>query len=98
MGGPMQPQGHLQVLTALLDGEETLQNALDRPRWRYREDGTIAVEARMDPVVTTKLARRGHDVRVATPGHFGGGQLARFDGGTLSGGTEPRKDGTVGTS
>jgi gamma-glutamyltranspeptidase/glutathione hydrolase len=97
MGGFMQPQGHLQVLAGLLDGDETLQTALDRPRWRYREDGSLAVEARMDPVLQTKLARRGHDVRVGTPGLFGGGQLARYDRGTLSGATEPRKDGTVAT-
>ncbi|MFB6218207.1 MAG: gamma-glutamyltransferase [Halobacteriaceae archaeon] len=96
--GDVEPRaGRGPDLAGLLDGGLTLQNALDRPRWRYREDGSLAVEARLDPVVQTKLARRGHDVRVAPPGLFGGGQLARYDAGTLSGATEPRKDGTVAT-
>lgn len=95
MGGFMQPQGHLQVLSAMVDHDDSLQAALDRPRWCYRSDGTLAVEARMDDRLTTKLARRGHDVVVEAPEAFGGGQIARNDDGVLSGATEPRKDGTV---
>ncbi|MFB6157466.1 MAG: gamma-glutamyltransferase family protein [Haloferacaceae archaeon] len=94
MGGYMQPQGHLQVLTNLVDGGLPLQAALDRPRWRYREDGTLAVEDRMARL-GTKLARRGHDVRLLPPGEFGGAQIVRSNGDVLSGATEPRKDGTV---
>ncbi|MBV0925531.1 gamma-glutamyltransferase family protein [Halomicroarcula limicola] len=95
MGGYMQPQGHVQVLSNLLDREMPLQAALDEPRWRYREDGTLAVEARFDGDVTSKLVRRGHDVRVDVPLQFGGAQIARWNDGVLSGATEPRKDGTV---
>ncbi|WP_318568049.1 gamma-glutamyltransferase family protein [Salinigranum marinum] len=93
MGGFMQPQGHVQVVSNLADRDLPVQRALDEPRWRYREDGTLAVEERLPGA--TKLARRGHDVRVLPPGQFGGAQLARNDDGTLSGATEPRKDGTV---
>nr|WP_197431201.1 gamma-glutamyltransferase family protein [Halorubrum sp. CBA1125] len=96
MGGYVQPQGHLQVLSAIVDHGLTLQDALDLPRWFYRESGNLAVEARMDPTLVTELARRGHDVTVETPDLFGGGQIARTEGGTLSGATDPRKDGTVG--
>jgi gamma-glutamyltranspeptidase/glutathione hydrolase len=74
-----------------------LQAALDAPRWRYREDGTLAVEERMPDGLATKLARRGHDVRVLPPLQFGGAQVVRDDAGTLSAATEPRKDGHVGT-
>ena len=95
MGGYMQPQGHLQVLSHLLDGDRSLQAALDAPRWRYREDGRLAVESRFDPEVLTALARRGHDVTVAPPSAFGGGQLVRNREGVLSGATEPRKDGVA---
>ncbi|WP_276273714.1 gamma-glutamyltransferase family protein [Haloarcula litorea] len=95
MGGYMQPQGHVQVLSHLLDRDLPLQAALDEPRWRYREDGTLAVEARFDADVTSKLVRRGHDVGVDLPPRFGGAQIARWTDGTLSGATEPRKDGTA---
>jgi gamma-glutamyltranspeptidase/glutathione hydrolase len=36
-------------------------------------------------------------VAVLPPALFGGAQAVRNDGGTLSGGTEPRKDGQVAT-
>jgi gamma-glutamyltranspeptidase/glutathione hydrolase len=97
MGGFMQPQGHVQVVSNLVDCDHPLQRALDEPRWRYREDGTLAVEERLGAGRRhqTKLARRGHDVRVLPASMFGGAQLARARDGVLSGATEPRKDGTV---
>ena len=95
MGGYMQPQGHVQVLSNLLDYDQPLQTALDAPRWRYRADGTLGIEERLPQGVASKLARRGHDVRVLPPELFGGAQAVRNDGGTLSGATEPRKDGHV---
>jgi len=95
MGGYMQPQGHVQVLSNLVDYDMPLQAALDAPRWRYREDGTVALEARLVEGIAPKLARRGHDVRVEPPRSFGGSQVVRNRGGTLSGATEPRKDGHV---
>jgi gamma-glutamyltranspeptidase/glutathione hydrolase len=95
MGGYMQPQGHVQVIANLVDYGMGLQAALDAPRWRYRADGSLAIEERLPAGVPSKLARRGHDVRVLPPGLFGGAQAVRNDGGTLSGATEPRKDGQV---
>ncbi len=95
MGGFMQPQGHVQVLSHLLDDGVPLQAALDAPRWRYLESGELGVEARIGDRLATKLARRGHDVTVLPPARFGGAQIVRNDGGTLSGATEPRKDGSA---
>jgi gamma-glutamyltranspeptidase/glutathione hydrolase len=96
MGGFMQPQGHVQVVTSLVDEGMTPQQALDSPRWRYRENGRLAVEARIDAGLQNALARKGHDVSVLRPGMFGGAQFVRRDAdGVLSGATEPRKDGTV---
>ena len=95
MGGYMQPQGHLQTLVGMLDDGLSLQAALDRPRWRYREDGRLAVEARTPASVQNGLRRRGHDLEVLLPGMFGGAQVVRNRDGALSGATEPRKDGTV---
>jgi len=96
MGGYMQPQGHLQTLVRMLDDGESLQAALDAPRWRYRENGRLAVEARTPTAVQHGLVRRGHDLEVLPPGLFGGAQVVRNEGGTLSAATEPRKDGTAG--
>ncbi|WP_436348513.1 gamma-glutamyltransferase family protein [Natronorubrum sp. FCH18a] len=93
MGGYMQPQGHLQIISNLVDYDVPLQAALDAPRWRYRESGTLGVEERLPN--QTKLARKGHDVGVLPPSMFGGAQIVRKRGDTLSGATEPRKDGTV---
>ena len=97
MGGFMQPQGHLQVIANIVDYDLPLQAALDLPRWRYREDGTLGVEERIDAddELLTKLTRKGHDVRVLYPGLFGGAQIVRNRDGTLSGATEPRKDGNA---
>jgi gamma-glutamyltranspeptidase/glutathione hydrolase len=95
MGGYMQPQGHVQVLANLLDYDMGLQAALDAPRWRYRADGSLAVEERMPAGIASKLARRGHDVRVLPGLRFGGAEAARWNDGTLSGAAEPRKDGHV---
>lgn len=95
MGGYMQPQGHLQVISNLVDYDMPLQRALDEPRWRYRESGALGIEARFDPNLQNKLVRRGHDLRVMTPRNFGGAQIVRNNGGVLSGATEPRKDGTA---
>jgi len=95
MGGYMQPQGHLQVLSNLLDYDMPLQAALDAPRWRYLENGSLAVEDRFPDGVVPKLVRRGHDVVVRPPSAFGGGEITRLADGVMSGATEPRKDGTA---
>jgi gamma-glutamyltranspeptidase/glutathione hydrolase len=96
MGGYMQPQGHVQTLSNVVDHGMTIQEALDAPRWRYREDGSLALEGRLATDVGASLDRMGHDVSVLHSGMFGGAQFVRNEDGTLSGATEPRKDGQVG--
>jgi gamma-glutamyltranspeptidase/glutathione hydrolase len=93
MGGYMQPQGHLQVLSNVVDYDMGLQKALDMPRWRYRESDQLAVEPHFDGQLANKLVRRGHEVVVQPPILFGGAQMVRTREGVLSGATEPRKDG-----
>jgi len=103
MGGFMQPQGHFQVMSAMLDDELNPQDALDRPRWCL-EDGTggsvLALEDGLPLKTMARLAELGHTVRPVTGrgrGLFGSGQIIRRDPytGVLFGGTDPRKDGTV---
>lgn len=98
MGGYMQPQGHVQVVTAMLEDQLNPQAALDMPRWKWTKGKTIEVEADFPNHLALALARRGHDiVKVADSISFGRGQiiLRDPDNGVLQGGTEPRTDGAV---
>ncbi|TKX69631.1 gamma-glutamyltransferase [Halorubrum sp. GN11GM_10-3_MGM] len=95
MGGYMQPQGHVQVISNLVDYDMPLQRALDEPRWRYRESGELALEPHFGGDAAEKLVRKDHDVRTLSPVMFGGAQIARNRDGVLSAATEPRKDGNA---
>jgi len=99
MGGFMQPQGHVQVGLALMQGYDP-QAALDLPRFCI-EDGTasggVALEEGIPLPVMAALAELGHPVRpVSGWGRalFGRGQvILRQNGGVLSAGSDPRADG-----
>jgi gamma-glutamyltranspeptidase/glutathione hydrolase len=96
MGGFMQPQGHVQVITNLLDFGMGYQQALDAPRWRVDEDDTLSTEAGFPAALRPALRRMGHRLTRATPAlsdTFGGGQIIARQDGILWGASEPRKDG-----
>ena len=96
MGGEMQPQGHLQVVSAMVDYGFNPQSALDAPRWRVEPDGVV-VEPETAAGTIEGLRDRGHRVAVA-PNRldFGRGQIIRrLESGVYAGGTEPRTDGVV---
>ena len=99
MGGPMQAQGHVQmVLRTQLWGQDP-QMAVDAPRWRVTEGREVACETTMPEATLVALQALGHDILLEAPDNafgFGGAQLIHClpDGG-YAGGTEPRKDGTV---
>ena len=63
MGGPMQPQGHFQVVRRVVDDADDPQAALDAPRWRVEEDGLVELEPGLEHLVPD-LRARGHDARV----------------------------------
>jgi gamma-glutamyltranspeptidase/glutathione hydrolase len=95
MGGQMQPQGHFQFVSNLVDFDMDVQSALEAPRFRIEEDHLLlALEPGFSPSVGEALARRGHGLST-TPTSFGGGQAIfihpEYD--TLIAGSEPRKDG-----
>ena len=96
MGGEMQPQGHLQVVSSMVDHGLDPQSALDAPRWRVVPDGVL-LEPGVGGAVIEGLRRRGHRVAVASDRlDFGRGQIiCRLDSGVYAGGTEPRTDGVV---
>ena len=100
MGGMMQPQGHLQVVVALLTGELDPQAALDRGRFRVEgmgEGGKVSLEDSITPEIMGELERRGHEVRIITGserGQFGVGQIIQLDeAGVCWAGSDPRGDG-----
>jgi gamma-glutamyltranspeptidase/glutathione hydrolase len=93
MGGPMQPQGHMQVVLRLVDHGDDPQAALDAPRWRV--DGGLDVQ--LEPGLwgsLDQLAALGHRVRRADVVHdFGVGQAILRLGDALIGGSDGRGDG-----
>ncbi|WP_310415488.1 gamma-glutamyltransferase [Mycoplana sp. BE70] len=93
MGGAYQPFGHAHVLTNMLDFGMDPQEALDAPRVFYR-DGVIEAESGVAAEVLSGLEALGHAVTGA-PEPLGGGQVVVIDweSGTLTGASDPRKDG-----
>jgi gamma-glutamyltranspeptidase / glutathione hydrolase len=93
MGGPMQPQGHAQMMIRMFDYDQNPQAACDAPRWQVFPGNVVGVEAGMDTDVMADLRSRGHDVQVMPPARFGGGQLIyKLDDG-YCGASDWRKDG-----
>jgi len=101
MGGFMQPQGHLQVVIAMLEDGFDPQAALDLPRFCIEAEhmvGPIALEEGISVQTMAALADMGHTVRPVSGwgrGMFGRGQIIRRDPatGVLCAGSDPRADG-----
>ena len=97
MGGPMQPQGHAQMLLrTLIEGHDP-QAAIDAPRWFVDDDGNVALERGWPDEIAQSLRARGHIVETDAPtGTFGGAQMIwKGDDGIYAGGSESRKDGAA---
>ncbi len=105
MGGDMQPQGHVQILTNIIDFGMNIQEAGDAARWRHSGNaeptgeksegiGTVEMESGFAPAVKDELAKRGYKIAPGT-GNFGGYQAILWDPKTRVywGATEMRKDG-----
>jgi len=98
MGGFMQPQGHLQVVSNLIDYGLTAQELMDAPRFRVSTNlRDVLVEQGIPPDAVNRLRAMGHQIAPPQPlsGKFGGGQiiLVGEGGETYLGGSDPRKDG-----
>jgi len=102
MGGFQQPQGHLQVVSNMVDHGMDSQAALDALRFSIDVvgDGAVSVEEDMPESTVAELRKRGHKVEVVG-GYdrpmFGGGQVISRDAetGVITAGSEPRKDGSA---
>ena len=94
MGGPIQPQGHVQLLTRLLDHGMNAQAAIDAPRWRWNRDGTLDIEPTAPAEWRTGLAALGHRIAAHDDTFdFGAGQcVMRCGDGSLAA-SDARRDG-----
>lgn len=94
MGGPMQPQGHLQVVSNLVDYHLNPQAAIDAPRWHFVRGNLLLLEPSVPDSVVEDLRDRAHEVRVSNREHlFGRGQIILKENGVFFAGSEPRTDG-----
>jgi gamma-glutamyltranspeptidase / glutathione hydrolase len=93
MGGPMQPQGHFQVVRRVVEDGDDPQAALDAPRWRVEEEGYVELEPGLAGQLRD-LRTRGHDARIGAVAHpFGVGQMILRLGDALVAGSDGRGDG-----
>lgn len=101
MGGYMQPQGHVQLVTALVDDRVGPQEALDRPRFYIdagAAGGGVKLERGTPERIVAGLRALGHPVEADVPSWgramFGRGQIIlRAGRGELVGGSDGRADG-----
>ena len=93
MGGQYQPVGQTHVTTNILDYGMDLQEAIDLARG-FHYEGVYQLEGGIPEETLNGLAALGHKV-VRHPDPLGGGQAIWIDWekGTLTGASEPRKDG-----
>src|SRR4051812_2395892 len=108
MGGGMQPQGHVQVLTNQIDFGLNVQEAGDASRWQHEGDneptgekmnasgGYVEVESGIPYETVRELLKKDHDMRFDVGG-YGGFQaikVGNHDGrGGYVGARDTRKDG-----
>lgn len=102
VGGDMQPQAQVQILSALLDLGVGLQQALEAPRFLFQGQNRVVFESSMPPAIVEELVRRGHNRGTVSPpftvqAAMGGVQAVRIEPayGTLEGASDPRKDGAA---
>ncbi len=108
MGGEIQPQVHVQVVSAIVDAGHDIATALAVPRWLAWPQGHLGpasvalLERRFDASVGHALERRGHRVEWAAEfdsamGHANAVELVHVDNGslTLAAATDPRTEGAA---
>ncbi len=97
MGGQYQATGHAHFLTNVADYGMDLQEAMDGPRsFADPTEGTLQVEDGIPDATRERLAKAGH--RLSRPDvPIGGAQAILIDheSGTLTGASDPRKDGAA---
>jgi gamma-glutamyltranspeptidase/glutathione hydrolase len=95
MGGFMQPQGHVQVLSNMINFGMDPQQALDSARFIV-EESIIGIEEGIPIEEVSKLKSYGHSISIYRGMHrssFGRGQIISLHNSAYWGGSDPRADG-----
>ena len=93
MGGSMQPQGHIQMITRISDYNQNPQAAIDAPRWRVMQGMKVNLEHGFNKETQEHLKKLGHQVYNGHYFEFGGAQIIyKLENGYLAA-SDPRKDG-----
>ena len=108
MGGGMQPQGHVQIITNIIDFGMNLQEAGDATRWQHYgsteptqansktliDGGQLVIESDIPYQIVRSLMERGHKIAFDIGG-YGGYQAIMWDDKekVYYGASESRKDG-----
>ena len=94
MGGPMQAQGHLQMVNRLVAYGQNPQAASDAPRWQILEDFSVGLEPGFPKSVASGLEEKGHKIRYLKSYHpFGGAQIIQKINDGYVAGSDHRKEG-----
>jgi gamma-glutamyltranspeptidase/glutathione hydrolase len=99
-GGPIQPQGQVQLLTRMIDGGWDVQRAVDAKRWKIEHaHGSVQLdfETGFQAELAEGLRAMGHrsDVPGLTGLDFGGAfAISRYRD-AWAGASDPRRDGAV---
>jgi gamma-glutamyltranspeptidase/glutathione hydrolase len=94
MGGPMQAQGHVQMVVRLADYGQNPQAAADAPRFQVLQGRQVAIEADFSAATLDELESRGHHLRrMPRDPMFGGAQLIHRLADGYCAASEPRKEG-----
>lgn len=108
VGGPQQPQAHVQMLLNMLVFDMDIQQAIDAPRFRHWEGNQVSFEPAIPSRIVDLLYKRGHAPQnplmdtIQTVFHgnhpaliFGGGQgVMKADHGYVAG-SDSRRDGVA---
>ena len=104
MGGDIQPQVHQQVISAILDFGEDIQQAIEDPRWVkpgtiYEHTDVLLMESRFPERLRVELTRFGYHIKPdhALSSNTGHAQGIVIDEKScaLFGGADPRGDGAA---
>ncbi len=93
LGGPMQPQGQVQLLDRVLQQGMNVQAAVDAPRWRAEGGRDVSLEPSLVLEQGPSLSQRGHAITDVGPGGFGSAQMIERSGPEYVGGSDTRRDG-----